>query len=397
VWLPRSLKTPALAVGRAIKHRAENALRFATVGDMVGLELSASERVLCIERESVVRDLLFLAQGSGTREVKELFRGTGAALILARDEFSEAVSRADVVVAPSWLLPHREGTVRWYPFLDAGLHVASSLEGQLQRVRSNATRNRLAAVAADPQWTFRTSRSQADFDHFYESMYVPFLEHRFGERATIDAKHTLAQDFRNGAAVLLVSRNDGPPLAAALLVLRRDRTLCYHRIGFTDAAQTAEDEMSLRTSALEISVMRHAIAQENPTIDLGFAPAQLASGLLTHKHRLGSSFTPTPSSPTLSLWVRPSHRPELFGRAPLLTGLPAQWIVQVGCPRGVKHSESPLRAKVKHFGLAGVQRVVLSTDAAKDAPERVMFERVLAEELDGIRVVVDEVPSPNRG
>ena len=119
--------------------------------------------------------------------------------------------------------------------------------------------------------------------------------------------------------------------------------------------------------------------------------AQLLSGLLTHKHRLGSSFTPTPSSPALSLWVKPSHRPELFGRAPLLTGLPDEWVVQVGCPRGVKLSESPLRARVKHFGLAGVRRVVMSTDAAKGAPERAMFERILAEELTEIRVEVEEV------
>lgn len=380
-----------MRVARAVKHRAENALRFALVGDMVALELNASRTVLCIERDAVVRDLLFLAQATGPRTVNQLYRGTGATMMVAREHFADAARRSDVVVAPSWLLPEQAGSMRWYPFLDALLEVAPTLEAQLAQVRSNATRSRLVEVAADPAWTYRISRTEEDFNHFYEAMYVPFLEHRFGDRATIDARNILARDFHSGARVLLLSKAGGPPVAAALLVERRDRTLCYHRIGFVDAATTADEELSLRTSALELAVMRHAIAQSHPRIDLGFAPAQLASGLLTHKHRLGSSFTPTPSSPTLSLWVRPSYRPELFGRSPLLTGLPNQWVVQVGCPRGVKHSESPLRAKVKHFGLAGVGQVVLSTDAEPQAPERVMFERILTEELDGVPLRVEEV------
>ncbi len=358
---------------------------------MVALELKASTSVFCVERESVVRDLMFLANSRGERSVDEHFRGTGAQLALARKQLAAVAACNDVVAAPTWLLPEREGTMRWYPFLDAGMALAPSFEIQLQRVRSNATRKRLAAVAADPVWSFQISRLPQDFELFYDQMYAPFLQHRFGERATIDPKQTLARDFQGGAAMLLLSKGGGPPVAAALMVVRRGGTLCYHRIGFTDAAATPDEELSLRTSALEVAVLRHGIAQQYAHIDFGFAPAQLASGLLTHKHRLGCSFTPTPSSPTLSLWVSPTHRPELYSRSPLLTGMPDKWVVRVGCVRGVKLSESPLRARVKHFALAGVERVVLSTDAPPDAPERVTFERVLAEELDGLRVDVEQV------
>ncbi len=373
----------------ALKHRASSVARLMASRQLVALRLeSAGHSVLFVERDSLRADFMFLA-GSRPR-VTELFRGSAVDLVLERSRLKAEAARADVVAAPWNFFAPQPDTLRWYPFLDAGLAVAPSLEDQLARVPSLAHRKKLRAVLGDPAVRLRVSHARKDFERFYRELYVPFAR-RSSKAAEVDGPVPLRAAFTEGGALALVTSRAGRLLAGALLVTRRRGTLGWHRSGFADAASLTPAQLAQRSAALEVAVFTHAQQLGFALLDFGFAPSLLTHPLFAGRRRLGCTFSPTPSSPALMLTVKPAVRPALFARAPLLTGEAGALVVQAGCAAGRRLSDRSLRAEVTGFDVAGCERVHLTTDVPRGAHGRALWDRVLAREVPGLRVEVEEV------
>ncbi len=371
----------------ALTHRASSVARLMASRQLVALKIqSASHTVLLVERASLRPDFLFLA---GSRpKVTELFRGNAVDLVLQRSRLKLEADGADVVAAPWKFFEERPDTLRWYPFLDAGLPVAASLEEQIARVPFPPHQKLLRAVALDPAIKLRVSRARKDFERFYSELYLPYQN---GTHGHVDEKQSLKDGFLEGGALALVEGRGKGLLAGALLLTRRRGILTYHRSGFADVASLTPTQLSHRTAALELLVFRHAQQLGMAMLDFGIAPSVLTHPLFVHKRRLGCSFLPTPSSPALMLKVTDALRPSLFARAPLLTGEPGAFVVQAGSSRAGKVSSKSLGTLVREFDVEGCQRVGLTTDAAADLPGRVLLERALLEEVPRLRVDVREV------
>ena len=371
----------------ALKHRASSVARLMASRQLVALRIqSATHTVLLVERASLRPDFLFLA---GARpKVTELFRGNAVDLVLERKRLNLEAQRADVVAAPWKFFEERPDTLRWYPFLDAGLPVAANVDEQIARVPFEPHQTKLRAVAHDPAVKLRLSRAPKDFERFYEELYVPY-QARLG--STVDEKHTLEEGFREGGSIALVEGRGSRLLAGALLTTRRRGTLTYHRSGFADAATLTATQLSHRSAGLELLAFRHAQKLGFGMLDFGFAPSLLTHPLFVQKRRLGCTFTPTLSSPALMLHVKQALRPSLFARVPLLTGEPGAFVVQAGLSRVGKFSARKMGSVAKEFDVDGCQRILLSTDAPKELAARVECQRVLLETVPRLKVDVAEV------
>jgi hypothetical protein len=371
----------------ALKHRASSVARLMASRQLVALRIqSSAHTLLFVERDSLRPDFLFLA---GPRpKVTELFRGNAVDLVLERTRLQAEADRADVVAAPWKFFEERAETLRWYPFLDAGLPVAATVDDQIGRVPLAAHQKKLRAVSGDPAVKLRISRAHKDFDRFYAELYAPYQKRA---QVSVDERKGLHASFREGGALALVEGRGGRALAGALLLTRRRGALTFHRSGFADAASLTATQLAHRTAALELLFFRHANALGFAMLDFGFTPSLLTHPLFVQKRRLGCTFSPTPSSPALMLTVNRALRPSLFARAPLLTGEPGAFVVQAGLSRAGKAKPRSMCAQFKEFDVAGCHKVALSTDAQKDSAGRKLCERVLLEEVPRLRVEVDEV------
>jgi len=367
----------------ALKHRASSVARLMSSRQLVALRVdSATHSLLFVERDSLRSDFLFLA-GARPR-VTELFRGNAVDLVLERSRLRAEAERADVVAAPWKFFDERPDTLRWYPFLDAGLAVASSVEEQIARVPLKAHQRQLSGAAEDPAIALRVSRTHKDFDRFCAEVCTPHPEEKQG----------LKDAFGEGGALALVEGRGRRLLAGALLVTRRRGTLSLHRSGLAAPASLTAAQKAHRSAALELVVFRHAQQAGFAILDLGFTPSVLTHPLFVQKRRLGCTFSPTPSSPALMLQVKPALRPALFARAPLLTGEAGAFVVQAGLSRAARVSERALSTRVKEFDVSGCSQISLHTDGRGELPARVLCERVLREQLPRLRVEVAQVELP---
>lgn len=352
----------------ALKHRAESVARLMASRQLLALEThGTSHGTLLIERESLRDAFLFLA-GPKPRAT-ELFRGNAVDLVLERKKLLDVAARVDVVAAPWKFLGEPPDAIRWFPFLDAALPLAGSLDEQLAVVPH---RKRLLEVADDPAVVLRVSRARKDYQRFWDELDVDGPD---GERQTLEA------GFRDGGAIALVLGRGGKRLlAGALLLIRKRGALTWHRSGYADGAALTATQHAHRTAALERAVLDHARAAGVAQLDFAITPSQVTHPAFVQRRRLGCTFSPTPSSPALMLTVRPALRASLFAKFPLLTGEPGDFAVQFGC-WGTK--DKALRAVAKALDVPGCDRVVLSAGGE----DRARAERVLREEVPRLTVL----------
>lgn len=350
----------------ALKHRAESVARLMASRQLVALESHGAEHaMLMVERDSLRDAVLFLA---GPRpRVTEPFRGNAVDLVLVRKKLQDAAARVDVVAAPWKFLGDPPDAIRWFPFLDAALPLAGSLDAQLAGVPHRA---RLLSVGDDPAVVLRVSRARKDYQRFWAELDVDGPD---------DGREA---GFRDGGAIALVLARGGKRLlAGALLLIRRRGAVTWHRSGYADAHALTATQHAHRAAALERAVLDHAIALGVAQLDFAITPSQVTHPAFLQRKRLGCTFSPTPSSPALMLTVKPALRAALFGKFPLLTGEPGDFAIQFGCA-GTK--DKALRAAVKALDVPGCDRVVLSADGA----DRARAERVIAEEVPRLAVLV---------
>ena len=165
-------------------------------------------------------------------------------------------------------------------------------------------------------WTAEVTQAPADFDAFYERMYVPYTLARHGAGAYVKGCHHLRRAFRHGG-LLWLSR-DGEPVAGAVFE-QAGATLVLEAIG------VAGDGMALRqrgaVAALYVHVIGDAQRRGCTAIDLRGSRPSLADGLLRYKAKWGAAVYDKRDDPRLSLlhWNRLDGAvAELLAHTPLV-------------------------------------------------------------------------------
>ncbi len=165
-------------------------------------------------------------------------------------------------------------------------------------------------------WSAELMQAPADFDAFYERMYVPYTLARHGADAYVKGYHHLRRAFRHGG-LLRLSR-DGVPVAGAV----------FEQVGATlvlEALGVAGDGMALRqqgaVAALYVHAIGHAQRHGCTAIDLRGSRPSLADGLLRYKAKWGATIYDKRDDPHLSLlhWHRLDGAvAELLAHTPLV-------------------------------------------------------------------------------
>jgi hypothetical protein len=247
----------------------------------------------------------------------------------------------------------------------------------------------LRKVLRSASHPWRISKSPSDFELFYSTMYEPYVRQKFGLRAHLDSRQTLAELFRHTGRILLVSHLGRPVCGSLLFEGASSKTLFYHRNGFVDGASLPPLVLAERTAALELALMQHASDSGARLIHLGFTRAILSSGLFVHKRRLGCSFIASTYSPVFRLGVRAARRPAVFARFPLLSGTQGAFVANLGYTRGEpSRTVRRWRGVVKNYVFPGLSRVVLHTDTGPLDPGRIAHETALRQVLGGTPLIV---------
>jgi hypothetical protein len=349
--------------------------------------------LLYVGQETHAREFETYLGGDGTRAPpvpEKLFRGSLLDYLWPGGRAEAAGIDADVVVRQMFLpAGAHPGELLHLPFIDGLLPVASSVEAQIQTVRSKAHRRRLRKVVRSASHPWRITQSPSDFELFYSTMYEPYVRQKFGLRAHLDSRETLDDLLRHNGRILLVSDLDKPVCGSLLFEAASSRTLFYHRNGFVDGASLPPLLLAERTAALELALMQHASESGARLIHLGFTRALLSSGLFVHKRRLGCSFIASSYSPVFRLGVRAARRPAVFARFPFLSGPQGAFVANLGYTQdGPSRTVRRWRGVVKNYVFPGLHCVVLHTDAAPLDPGRIAYETALRQVLGATPLVV---------
>ncbi len=335
----------------------------------------------------------------GIEPVETPFRGNMAQLALQRRALEREALGADLVACE--VLPgapaHADDVVH-YPMLDASLVVESTLERQIRRVRSRSGRHLMREVVKRDQYRDWVATGPEAFDRFHATLHAPYVRARFGAWGAIDDVEEMRRLCRQRGRILFVARRDHPdePVCGTFLFDHGHNTLVYQLNGFADAGE--DDLIAERTAALEIALLRHAIAGRYARINLGYTRAILSDGLFVHKRRLGCTFEPGAGSPAFRLRVRPTRRAALFARFPLLVGGPEEWTAALGFDDAApRQSKNAWRSTLKGYRVPGLAKAVVWTNARGDRAREPMgepaFREAITETLDladGIEFRSDE-------
>lgn len=179
-------------------------------------------------------------------------------------------------------------------------------------------------------YTYRISHDEADFDHFYNHMYVPFISARHQGYAIISDQAYLRSFFRRGMLMVALSKGERP--VAMLICIPRGEVLYMISLGVLDG-----DPKWMRNGAVSaLYYYSYQWAHEHGMrrVDAGRCRPFLTDGLFSHKERWGLC-------PEQGLWV---HSEWLF------------WV-----PNGSPAAQAWLRA---HFFVPSVSQSAMPADAA---------------------------------
>jgi hypothetical protein len=141
-----------------------------------------------------------------TRAAEQMARAADLVVIERNSLLSWTPGRGQWVTSPTW--------VRMVIDLEPGSDW-SQLERGFKKHQKNIRRFQKTG------YTYRISRSQADFDLFYDQMYVPLVTQRHTQEAFVDSRKHLLKLFRQGFLLLIIDK-DGRPIAGDLDHLNGD-------------------------------------------------------------------------------------------------------------------------------------------------------------------------------
>lgn len=167
--------------------------------------------------------------------------------------------------------------------------------------------------------TYQLSSSGADAEHFYEHMYLPYLNRRFDQLAYLEPRGRIVHFATKGRLLQVV--RDSRVIAAVILV-DWGRRLLFLWVGVEDAVSAAEADGAF--SALYYYGIRYAYEQGFDQIDLSGTRPRLNDGVYRFKRKWGAAVSDSFSLDRVLL------RPQRFSPAVVGALAANPWIVRKG-------------------------------------------------------------------
>ncbi len=363
-----------------------------TTGPLGGLSGGPSVRLAYVGRERYHKDLVTLLHGKGSgpdpaaqlADQVTMFSGGAARFAAAGRTVERAIQGADVVAIEPFLrgvpVPRAvDSALSYYPYLRATLAVAETLDDQIGRIRSKGHQQKLRKAMKSSALTWRASKDPADFDAFYDGMYVPHARQRFGAAACVEPKAKLRALFDRGGDLVVVEKQ-GAPVAAALNYwpILEPGTVVYLRNGMPDTAGLSTNELGERNAFLELALTSHAIRQGAKVVDYDLTSAVLSDGVSTHKRRIGCDMAPGPYSPRFHLTMAPALRARITAANPFVGERGGTLEALVGFTGGdPRLAPAELEPFLRGITFPALARLRLATEGLSDV-ETAGLERAVA-------------------
>ena len=147
------------------------------------------------------------------------------------------------------------------------------------------------------------SRDQAEIEHFYDHMYLPFVRGRYADDAVADPRRHVIRRARQGWLLKVLS---GEELIVAGVVFPEDDVLYFLWMGFSGQCISEPPEGAV--SALYYFGIRHAFDEGLSAVDFTGTRAFLNDGAFRFKRKWGP-FVEDTFSPS-SILLRPANGSE---------------------------------------------------------------------------------------
>jgi hypothetical protein len=156
----------------------------------------------------------------------------------------------------------------------------------------------------------RLSHETAEFDRFYQDMYLPYATRRFGDHAAVRPLRQLRRLFHRGGTLMWIYQAE-ERIAAALL-RQHDGCLDLLSLGLEGTGEDARRAGAI--PAIYYFSLEHAKSQGCTLIDAGNCRPSPADGVTWFKRKWDVRLTlPTKAaSDLLFRWERPNHAVRTF-------------------------------------------------------------------------------------
>lgn len=232
--------------------------------------------------------------------------GATSLLRLPRDlpALAEGVDLA-VASVPRWL-GRQAGPAPWLRVPEqVGARLAARPDGATYAGASKTARRNIELVRKNGlEW--HVSHDPADFERFYDGMYVPFAQARYGELAFVRNRHALRRRFRQGG-IFFVRRGE-ETIAGQLFQIEGPS---LHMLGPGTPGGSSEPVKLGALAALYVAAAAYAEREGIPWLDFGGSSPSLRDGVLLHKRGWGAMLADRPESHTDLLVRWPSVGPAV--------------------------------------------------------------------------------------
>lgn len=153
--------------------------------------------------------------------------------------------------------------------------------------RFRAHKNNIKRVQQNG-FTYRVSHDEADFDLFYDQMYVPLITNRHAEYGAVDQKESMRKEFHDGF-LFMIDDADGNPVAGQLTYVH-NKTMYSINSGVLEGSKELHSKGAL--SAIYYFSIRWCFENGMERFEMGSCRPFETDGLYQYKLRWG--MTPTP-------------------------------------------------------------------------------------------------------
>jgi hypothetical protein len=266
-----------------------------------------------------------------------------------RSEAQVCPDDADILLVDAKWEQTPQDAVYLAPHINAVLPVMPTIEEQIAQVRSKGHRRKLQS-ALKHGFSWRATRSMADFNLFYDVMYAPFVHERFRYGAFQVPKPEMAEMYRRRGLLLFVEENDTPISGAFLYFSRRaPGRVFYWKYGLAHSKELSPNVFGERNAMTEAMVLQYAVSEKYSEIDFGLTHALPLDGIFMHKKRVGNDFIQTPNAPQFRMLINPKSQTRVLSRFPMVLIIGGQlhaWIAFQGesTPKRLEELQENLRA-----------------------------------------------------
>lgn len=202
---------------------------------------------------------------------------------VAVEEYSEGTDM--VVVDIPWpydiSMPRDDRIVEVPAWIRQEIQLADSFDNTIASLRKSVRDSQLRKIRKF-KLTHATTHDAADIDHFYDAMYVPHVQRRFGLHADIESRRVVHRCVAAGA-LLNILRDD--EVIGACVLLPKDDTLRMLLIGFPKENLRQVDGAS---AALYFYTLKYAHEKGFRSVDYCGSRPFLNDGVLDVKRRWGA-------------------------------------------------------------------------------------------------------------